>query len=269
MAILDDIVRTKREELATRRVAVPEARLVAACRELPPARDFASALRPPPGGVRVVAELKKASPSRGVLATDFDPTGLARVYAAGGAAAISVLTDERYFQGHLETLAAVRAVVEVPLLRKDFTLDEYHVWEARAAGADAVLLIAAILDDRRLPDLMAAAKGLGLAALVEVHTAAELDRALAAGAAIVGINNRDLRTFETRIDTTLALMPAIPPGPTVVSESGFFTGADVRRVVAAGAHAVLVGEALVRAADVAATLRELRLAGDAPGTGGA
>jgi indole-3-glycerol phosphate synthase len=258
-SILDAIVRDKHAELAERRRATSRAELEAVCRTLDVPRDFESALRPSPGGVRVIAELKKASPSRGVLAADFDPLALARIYATHGAAAISVLTDEKYFKGSLATLTAVREVVDVPLLRKDFTIDEYQVWEARAAGADAVLLIVSILDDPQLGDLLAAAKGLGLGALVEVHTAGELDRALAAGARVIGINNRDLRTFETRIETTLALLPAIPPGPTVVSESGFFTGADVRRVVAAGAHAVLVGEALVRAADPAATLRELTL----------
>ena len=153
----------------------------------------------------------------------------------------------------------MRAAVDVPLLRKDFTIDEYQLWESRAAGADAVLLIVSILEPERLAELAAAAKGLGLAALVECHTAAELDQALAAGSRIVGINNRDLATFETRITTTLELLPLIPPGPIVVSESGFFTAADVRQVVAAGAHAVLVGEGLVRAGDVPAKIRELTL----------
>jgi indole-3-glycerol phosphate synthase len=151
--------------------------------------------------------------------------------------------------------------VDAPLLRKDFTLEEYQLWEARAAGADAVLLIVAILDPPLLRDLLQTAKGVGLAALVECHTAPDLEVALGAGARILGINNRDLRTFETRLETTLALLPSIPPGPIVVSESGFFTAADVQRVVAAGAHAVLVGEGLVRAADVGAKIRELRLRG--------
>ena len=259
MSILDEIVRHKREELAQRRRATPRARLEAACRGLAPARAFAAALRPPAGQVRVIAELKKASPSRGVLAAAFDPLALARVYAAHGAAAVSVLTDEKYFQGRLELLAAVRDVVDLPLLRKDFTIDEYQVWEARAAGADAVLLIAGILDQQQLVDLLAGATDVGLDALVEVHTAAELDRVLAAGAGIIGINNRDLKTFDTTLDTTLELLPSIPPGPIVVSESGFFTAADVRKVVDAGAHAVLVGEALVRATDAGTKLRELTL----------
>lgn len=259
--ILDAIVRDKREELARRRRAAPLARLQARCRALPPALDFEAALRPLPGAARLIAEVKKASPSRGVFAEDLDPVGLARSYAAHGADAISVLTDEKYFQGSLGLLEAVRAAVDVPLLRKDFTLEEYQLWESRAAGADAVLLIVAILDAGLLRDLLQAAKGLGLAALVEAHTAPEVEAALGAGATILGLNNRDLRTFETRIETTLALLPSIPPGPLVVSESGFFTAADVRRVIGAGAHAVLVGEGLVRAADVAAKVRELGLRG--------
>lgn len=261
MSILDDIVRDKREEIARRKAATPRAELERRAAHAGPLRDVEAALQPRPGRARLIAEVKKASPSRGVLAGDLDPLALARGYAAAGAHAISVLTDEKYFQGSLDLLAPIRAAVPVPLLRKDFTLDEYQLWESRAAGADAVLLIVAILDPARLRDLAAAAKGLGLAALVECHTAAELDAALGAGARIVGLNNRDLRTFETRIETTLRLLPLIPPGPIVVSESGFFTGDQVRRVVAAGVHAVLVGEGLVRAGDVAAKIRELTLDG--------
>ncbi|MBI4247675.1 MAG: indole-3-glycerol phosphate synthase TrpC [Candidatus Rokubacteria bacterium] len=258
MTILDAIVRDKRDELRHRRGVTPQPVLQARCRDLPPPRDFEEALRPIPGGVRLIAEVKKASPSRGVLAAALDPVALATAYAAGGADAISVLTDEKYFQGSLDLLGAIRAAVGVPLLRKDFTIDEYQLWESRAAGADAVLLIVAILPPPLLRDLLQSATGLGVAALVEAHTAAEVDTALAAGARILGINNRDLRTFETRLETTLDLLPRIPPGPIVVSESGFFTADDVRRVVAAGAHAVLVGEALVKAADPGVKLRELR-----------
>src|SRR5438093_1426485 len=206
-----------------------------------PPRDFERALAPAPGRARLVAEVKKASPSRGVLRADLDPVALASTYARHGVDAISVLTDAKYFRGSLDDLCAVRAAVDVPLLRKDFTLDEYQLWEARAAGADAVLLIVAILEPERLRDLAAAAKGLGLAALVECHIAAEVDLALATGARVLGINNRDLATFETRLETTLALLPQTPPGPIVVSESGFFTGADLRRATAAGAHPVPVG----------------------------
>ena len=259
--VLAAIVADKRDEVARRKTTAPRASLERACAALAAPRDFAAAVRPAPGAVALIAEVKKASPSRGLLAPDrlWDPVGLAETYAANGAAAISVLTDEKYFQGRLELLEAIRAAVPVPLLRKDFTIDEYQLWESRAAGADAILLIVAILEAPLLRDLLAAAKGLGLAALVESHTAEEVDVALGAGATIVGINNRDLRTFETRLQTTLALVPSIPPGVTVVSESGFAAAADVRRVVAAGAHAVLVGEGLVRATDTAAKVRELAL----------
>jgi indole-3-glycerol phosphate synthase len=260
VTILERIVADKRDEVATRRRATPRTELERRCEALPPARDFEAALRPTGDPVALIAEVKKASPSRGVLAEDLDPVALAEAYGRHGVHAISVLTDEKYFKGHLDLLAAIRARVTVPLLRKDFTIDEWQLWESRAAGADAVLLIVSILDGPLLGDLLAAAKGLGLAALVECHTAAEVDRALGVGCRILGINNRDLATFETRIETTLELLPLIPPGPLVVSESGFFTGTQVRRVVEAGAGAVLVGEALVRADDVAAKVRELRLA---------
>jgi len=260
MSILDEIVRHKRGEIAARKTAMPRGALVTRAAMLPAPRDFERALTPAAGRARLIAEVKRASPSRGVLKADLDPVALAATYARQGADAISVLTDAKYFGGSLDDLAAVRAAVEVPLLRKDFTLDDYQLWEARAAGADAVLLIVAILEPSALAELAAAAKGLGLAALVECHTAAELDVALTLGARLIGINNRDLATFETRLDTTLSLLPQIPPGPIVVSESGFFTGDDVRRVVDAGAHAVLVGEGLVKASDVGAKIRELRLA---------
>ena len=259
MSILDEIVAHKRQELERLRHEIPRSELERRSAARPAPRDFARALTPEPGGVRLLAEVKKASPSRGVLAETFDPLALADVYAANGAAALSVLTDEKYFQGSLEFLSAIRERVGVPILRKDFTLEEYQVWEARSAGADAVLLIVSILDGPRLHDLQQAAAGLGLAALVEAHTAAEIDLALAAGARIVGINNRDLKTFETRIETSLELLPLIPRDVTAVSESGFFSADQVRTVVAAGAHAVLVGEALVRAPDVAAKVRELAL----------
>jgi indole-3-glycerol phosphate synthase len=261
VTILDDIIRDKRDELRRRRTVATGAELRTACDRLGPAREFEAALRPPRGRVSVIAEVKKASPSRGVLSATLDPVALAGTYADAGAAAISVLTDEKYFRGRLDDLIAVRAAVAVPLLRKDFTIDEYQVWEARAAGADAVLLIVAALDDAVLGDLLAVSKAAGVAALVEAHTASEVDRALAAGASIIGINNRDLKTFETRIETTIDLAPRIPPGPVVVSESGFFTATDVRRVIDVGITAVLVGEALVRAPDPRRTLGDLIGAG--------
>jgi len=260
MGALDEILANKREELRRRRGERPQAELEALCRGLGPAREFEAALRPPsPGGVRLIAEVKKASPSRGTLNAALDPAAQARVYAGAGAAAISVLTDEKYFRGALGDLVAVRAAVDLPVLRKEFILDEYQLWESRAAGADAVLLIVAALDDARLRDFHHAAKGIGLATLVEAHTAAELDRAVALGAPIIGVNNRDLQTLETSLGASLALLPRIPRAHTAVSESGIFTRDDVLRVVRAGAHAVLVGEGLVRAADVAAKVRELTL----------
>jgi indole-3-glycerol phosphate synthase len=244
MGALDEILANKREELRRLRGERPQAELEALCRGLGPAREFEAALRPPSmGGVRLIAEIKKASPSRGTLNAALDPAAQARVYAGAGAAAISVLTDEKYFRGALGDLVAVRAAVDLPLLRKEFILDEYQLWESRAAGADAVLLIVAALDDARLRDLHHAAKGIGLATLVEAHTAAE----------------RDLQTLETSLEASLALLPRIPSAHTAVSESGIFTRDDVLRVVRAGAHAVLVGEGLVRAADVAAKVRELTL----------
>src|SRR6266852_5379792 len=247
MGVLDDIVANKLEELRQVRAARPQAELEAACRGLGPAREFEAALRPPaPGGVRLIAEVKRASPSKGTLNAALDPASQARDYAAAGAAVISVLTDQKYFRGSLEDLVAVRAAVEVPVLRKEFILEEYQLWESRAAGADAVLLITAALDEARLHDLHHAAKDVGLSTLVEVHTAAELERAVALGAPVIGVNNRDL-------------LPRVPRAHTAVSESGIFTAADVRRVVEAGAHAVLVGEGLVRATDVAAKVRELTL----------
>jgi indole-3-glycerol phosphate synthase len=257
--VLERIVADKRDEVVERKRATPRVELERRCAGLASPRDFAAALRPAGAPVALIAEVKKASPSRGVLAADLDPVALAQTYDRHGVHAISVLTDEKYFKGHLDLLGAIRARVRAPLLRKDFTIDEWQLWESRAAGADAVLLIVSILEGALLGDLLAAAKGLGLAALVECHTAAEVDRALGVGARLLGINNRDLATFETRLETTLQLLPLVPPGPVVVSESGFFTGEQVRRVVAAGAGAVLVGEGLVRADDVPAKIRELRL----------
>ncbi len=260
MGLLDQIVRDKRAEVVRRKGEISRSELEARGRHLPPARDFRGALQPrPPARVRLIAEVKKASPSRGVLRESFDPVALARTYAAAGASALSVLTDATYFHGAPEHLKQVRASVDLPLLRKDFVLDEYQLWESRALGADAVLLIVAALERLELRDLLQTAKGIGLGALVEVHTARELDQALAVDSSIIGINNRDLQTLETRVETSLELLPRVPPGPAVVSESGLFTRSDVERVVAAGAHAVLVGEALVTAADVAAKVRELAL----------
>jgi len=260
MGVLDEIVAHKRSELAELKPRRPLPDLIAACRGLAPARDFEAALRPPPGErVRLIAEVKRGSPSRGLFRADLDPVAQAGIYAGAGAAAVSVLTDARYFHGSLDDLVNVRAAVAVPVLRKEFIVDEYQVWEARAAGADAVLLIVAALDDAALRDLLHAAKGAGLATLVEVHTAAELDRALRLGAPVIGVNNRDLQTLTTSLEASLRLLPQIPPGPVIVSESGFASVADVEVVVVVGVHAVLVGETLLRAGDVAAKVRELSL----------
>src|SRR5260370_22875869 len=245
--VLQQIVEEKYRELARRKALRPRRELERDCRAAAPARDLAAALRHSAGGVRLIAEVKRASPSGGVLTESFDPASQARAYAAHGAAAVSVLTDEKFFQGSLEHLRAVRAQVELPLLRKDFTVDEYQLWEARAAGADAVLLIVSILGPAELRELLLAAKGLGLGALVEVHTRQELEQALGAGAPIVGLNNRDLRTFETRIETTLELLPLIPPRPLGVGDSRLTTAAALTRAAAAPPPAGLVGRAPPRA----------------------
>src|SRR6266481_3365316 len=250
MGVLDEIVAHKRAEVAELKARRPMATVVGACRGLASARDFEAALRPGPGArVRLIAEVKRASPSQGLFRADLDPIAQAATYAAAGAAAVSVLTDARYFHGSLDDLVQVRRAVPVPVLRKEFIVDEYQLWEAREAGADAVLLIVAALEDAALRDLLSAAKGAGLATLVEVHTAGELDRALRLGAPVIGVNNRDLQTLTTTLAPSLALLPQIPPGPIAVSESGLRTGAD----------AVLVGETLLRADDVAAKVRELSL----------
>ena len=255
--ILDRIMETKRREIATARAAVPDAELERRVADLPAVRDFTAALRRA-GPVNVIAEVKKASPSAGVIRADFDPVAIASTYAAHGAAAISVLTDTDYFQGSLAYLSAVRRAVSVPVLRKDFVLDRYQLLEARAAGADAALLIAECLPGDRLAALQREATEVGLHTLVELHDAEELPRVLACGAKVIGINNRDLRTFETRLDHTLDLLAKIPADRVVVSESGIRTHADVQRLGAAGARAVLVGESLMRAADIGAALDELR-----------
>jgi indole-3-glycerol phosphate synthase len=260
MGVLDEIVAHKRVEVAERRRARPLGALQDVSRAAAPPRDLAAALRPAAGErVRLIAEVKRASPSRGVLARQLDPAAQARAYAAAGAHALSVLTDRRYFHGSLEDLEAARGATDRPLLRKEFVLDEYQLWESRAAGADAVLLIVAALPGATLRDLYQAACGLGLSVLVEAHTGAELDRALDLGAPVVGVNNRNLQDLTTSLEPSLALLPRIPADRVAVSESGLVTRQDVERVVAAGARAVLVGEALVLAEDVAAKVRELTL----------
>jgi indole-3-glycerol phosphate synthase len=255
--ILDRIVADKRNELAAALARTPLAEMRVLAEESPVPRGFASALRGT--SVGMIAEVKKASPSRGVLRADFDPVWLASRYTEGGARAISVLTDEKHFQGSLAYLKAIREVLPdgPPLLRKDFTIDEYQLHEARANGADAALLIVAILGDASLRDLLAACAAIGLDALVEVHDEAEMARAAGAGATLIGINNRDLRTFDIDLATTERLTPLVPPDATLVAESGIFTTDDMRRVERAGVHAVLIGEGVVTAPDPAEKVREL------------
>jgi len=256
--ILDDILEEKRRELDRARAARTPDDLARAAGEPSDApRGFAAALAGSPAP-RVVAEVKRRSPSRGEIRRDFDPVACAQAYADGGAAALSVLTDERFFGGHLSFLSKIRAAVPLPLLRKDFILDAYQVDEARVAGADAVLLIAAALDQDELVALRERAALRQLDALVEVHDESELERALDAGAHLIGINNRDLRTFETDLGVTLRLAPRIPPGIVVVAESGIANPEDVRRLERAGAHAFLVGESLMRQDDLALAVRALR-----------
>lgn len=259
--ILDDIVAARREDLERAKRDVPVGQLERQPRYGQPRRGFIAAVRR--HRPAVIAEIKKASPSRGIIRADFDPIAIARSYAAAGAVAISVLTEERFFQGRLEYLGRVRDVVTLPLLRKDFLVDPYQVVEARAAGADAVLLIVAMLEESQLRELMAAATAVGLDALVEVHTEAELAVAARVGAVAIGINNRDLRTFVTTLATAERLRPLVPADAVAVAESGIDDPADVARLRAAGFEAFLVGECLMRARDPGARLRELLGGGEA------
>jgi indole-3-glycerol phosphate synthase len=258
VTILDEILAHKRAEVAAAKSRTSPAemeRLAADAEDAP--RGLVRVLRtaPPP---RVIAEVKRRSPSKGEIRTDFDPAAIAKAYAESGAAAISVLTDERYFGGSLEHLGLVRRAAPVPVLRKDFVVDDYQIDEARASGADAILLIVAALEEPILRDFAAHAADLGLDALVEVHDEAELEIALAAGARLVGVNNRDLRTFQTDLAVTERLARRVPDEVVLVSESGIFTTGDLRRLEAAGAHAFLVGESLMRESDPGAALRRLR-----------
>jgi indole-3-glycerol phosphate synthase len=245
--ILDEILDHKAREVEVRKQNVSLNQMGDATQLVAPPRNFRGALVRET--VALIAEVKHASPSKGILIEDFNPEALGAVYASQGAAAISVLTDERFFKGTLAHLTAVRNVVEVPVLRKDFVLDPYQVYEGRAAGADAILLIAAALTDDQLRDLHTLTTDLGMAALVEVHNEAETERALKLGATLIGINNRDLKTFEVSLDVTARLAKLIPQDVLLVAESGIASASDVRRMGMLGAHAVLVGEALVTAQD--------------------
>jgi len=257
--ILERIVAVKRDEVAAGRRRCDLAAMRARAETLPGARDFVGALRRriEAGGAAVIAEIKKASPSKGVLRADFRPAEIAASYERHGAAALSVLTDAPFFQGAPEYLTAAREAASLPALRKDFLVDAWQVFESRALGADAVLLIAAALDDAEMRDFEAIALALGMAVLVEVHDERELDRALALRTPLLGINNRNLRTFEVTLDTTLALLPCIPAGRLVVTESGILAPADVRRMREAGVNAFLVGEAFMRADDPGVALASL------------
>lgn len=257
--ILERIVAVKRDEVAALKASRGLASLRAEAEARRDARDFAGALRSRVGAGRsaVIAEIKKASPSKGVLREHFLPAEIAASYERGGAACLSVLTDRPFFQGGNEFLQQARGACGLPVLRKDFIVDELQVFEARAIGADAVLLIAACLDDGRMADLEACAAALGLAVLVEVHDGAELERALRLRTPLLGINNRNLRSFEVSLDTTLGLLPRVPADRLTVTESGILARGDVRRMRAAGVHAFLVGEAFMRAADPGAALAEL------------
>lgn len=257
--ILERIVAAKTEEVARAMGITPPAVLRADARRAQPPRDFVGALRAriAAGKPAVIAEIKKASPSRGLLRAQFDPGAIAASYARHGAACLSVLTDERFFQGHLEHMKLARAACQLPVLRKDFTLEPYQVYEARAAGADCVLLIVAVLEAARMRELEAVAHELGMAVLVEVHDAAELERALALETPLIGINNRDLRTFETRLETTLDLLDRVPRGRIVVTESGILTREHVGMLLARRVGCFLVGEAFMRAADPGAELGQL------------
>jgi indole-3-glycerol phosphate synthase len=249
--ILQRIVAAKRDEVAAAKARRSLASLQAAAGAQAAPREFEAALRSTIAGGRaaVIAEIKKASPSKGVLRKHFVPAEIAASYARHGAACLSVLTDEPFFQGTPAYLDQARAACALPALRKDFIVDEYQVHESRALGADAILLIAACLDDAQLAAFEACAHGLGMAVLVEVHDAAELERALRLSTRLVGVNNRNLRTFEVSLDTTLQLLPRLPADRLLVAESGILTRTDVQRLRSAGVHAFLVGEAFMRAPD--------------------
>ena len=257
--ILTRILATKVKELAAAKAAVPLSEMRKRAAASPSRRDFAGALRAKiaAGRSAVIAEIKKASPSKGVLRPIFDPAAIARRYEAGGAACLSVLTDRDYFQGRPEHLNAAREACSLPALRKDFVIEEYQVLESRTLGADCILLIVAALEDARLAALEACAHELGMGVLVEVHDASELDRALRLATPLIGINNRNLHTFDVSLETTLDLLPRIPADRLAVTESGILAPADVERMRARGVNAFLVGEAFMRAADPGAALAAL------------
>lgn len=255
--ILDNILATKREEVAEAKRLRPLAELERQLPQLPPVRDFTGALRGDPGTVRLIAEIKRASPSAGLIRPDFDPVVIAQAYRDGGAACLSVLTDTHYFQGKLDYLRDVRAICELPLLRKDFIIDPYQLVEARVAGADCVLLIAECLDGNQLLDLYQAATDLGMHTLIELYDRENLPAVLATNCPLVGVNNRDLRTFKTDLQHTIALRSEIPAERVLVAESGIRSNQDVQQLAEAGVQAMLVGESLMRQPDLVGAVKEL------------
>ncbi|MDR2014336.1 MAG: indole-3-glycerol phosphate synthase TrpC [Azoarcus sp.] len=257
--ILQEILAVKVREITTARARLPFPDMQARAWDAAPALDFVSAMRAriEKGQPAVIAEIKQASPSSGLICANFQPAGIAATYAAHGAACLSVLTDESFFQGSADALKAARAACGIPVLRKDFLIDSYQVFEARAMGADAILLIAAALSDTRMQEFAGIARELGMAVLVESHDGKELERALQLDTPLIGINNRNLTTFETSLETTLRLCPRIPPGRIVITESGIGTREDVAVMRAAGVHAFLVGETFMRAEEPGQALANL------------
>jgi len=257
--ILKKILDRKREEVACAKIAVPLSELRSRIAGLPATLGFESALRKTTAAAKtaIIAEVKKGSPSKGVIRHDFDPLAIASIYAENGAACLSILTDAHFFMGDLAYIPAIRQSVNIPLLRKDFIFDPYQILEARTAGADAILLIAAMLDISALRDLASLARELGMDVLMEVHDEGEMETALQTDCMLIGINNRNLRTFETSLKTTERLAPLVPPERLIVAESGINARKDIERLAGVGAKAFLVGESLMREADIGVKLREL------------
>jgi len=266
--ILTRIVENKKEEVARQRRILPSEELRRMLADRPPTRDFAAALQGP--GCAVIAEVKRSSPSKGLIREDFDPVEIAGLYAKNGASAVSILTERKFFGGETAYVPRIRKAVNLPLLRKDFIIDAYQVSETRVLGADALLLIARLLEAGELLEFIGFASELGLAALVEVHDESDVEKALSGGGGVVGINNRDLETFRTDLEVSTRLARLVPEGVTIVSESGINSRQDIERLMEAGIHSFLVGESLMREPDIGKKLRELlgqdrkQAAGDRP-----